>query len=103
MKFIDLFSGSLKKYLFLCFFLLTLFSCKDDPVKPPDNVEFSINVEDASCIDAWISLKAAASELKLFRTNPFNPMTSINYQIPNDGKVNLRIYDILGNEVKTPG
>ncbi len=57
MKFIDLFSGSLKKYLFLCFFLLTSFSCKDDPVRPPDNVEFSINVEDVSCIEAWISLK----------------------------------------------
>ena len=33
--------------------------------------------------------------------NPFNPMTRINYQIPQDGKVNLKIYDILGNEVKT--
>ncbi|OGU76069.1 MAG: hypothetical protein A2V93_04165 [Ignavibacteria bacterium RBG_16_34_14] len=33
--------------------------------------------------------------------NPFNPSTSIKYQIPADGIVTLKIFDILGNEVKT--
>jgi hypothetical protein len=33
--------------------------------------------------------------------NPFNPSTIINYQIPQDGFVTLKIYDILGKEVKT--
>jgi hypothetical protein len=32
--------------------------------------------------------------------NPFNPSTIINYQIPDEGFVSLKIYDILGNEVK---
>ena len=32
--------------------------------------------------------------------NPFNPTTVINYQIPNDGHVTLKVYDILGREVK---
>ncbi|MBV6419621.1 MAG: hypothetical protein DAHOPDDO_00844 [Ignavibacteriaceae bacterium] len=31
--------------------------------------------------------------------NPFNPTTSIKYQIPKAGNVTLKIYDILGNEV----
>lgn len=31
--------------------------------------------------------------------NPFNPVTKINYDIPKDGKVNLKIYDINGREV----
>jgi len=31
--------------------------------------------------------------------NPFNPSTSIQYSVPTDGNVSLRIYDILGNEV----
>ncbi len=33
--------------------------------------------------------------------NPFNPSTIIKYQIPKDGFVTLRIFDELGNEVKT--
>ena len=31
--------------------------------------------------------------------NPFNPSTTIQFQIPNSSFVNLKIYDILGNEV----
>ncbi|MHC1738253.1 MAG: N-acetylmuramoyl-L-alanine amidase [Ignavibacteriaceae bacterium] len=31
--------------------------------------------------------------------NPFNPVTTIRYQIPQDGFVSIKIYDILGNEV----
>jgi len=33
--------------------------------------------------------------------NPFNPTTVIQYDIPKDGFVTLKIYDILGREVKT--
>lgn len=33
--------------------------------------------------------------------NPFNPTTSINYQLSTSGYVTLKVYDILGNEVKT--
>ena len=33
--------------------------------------------------------------------NPFNPATTINYQIPQNGLVTLKIYDILGKEVAT--
>lgn len=33
--------------------------------------------------------------------NPFNPSTKISYQLPVNGKVSLKIYDILGNEIST--
>ncbi len=33
--------------------------------------------------------------------NPFNPSTEIRFQIANSGLVTLKIYDVLGREVKT--
>jgi hypothetical protein len=33
--------------------------------------------------------------------NPFNPSTVINYQLPVNSMVTLKIYDILGNEIVT--
>ncbi|MFZ1320033.1 MAG: choice-of-anchor J domain-containing protein [Ignavibacteria bacterium] len=42
--------------------------------------------------------------------NPFNPSTKINFEIPSDGKVSLKVFDLSGkevadlvNEVKTAG
>ena len=31
--------------------------------------------------------------------NPFNPTTKIRFEIPNGGLVELKVYDVLGNEV----
>ncbi len=33
--------------------------------------------------------------------NPFNPVTSIKYDIPKDVFVSVKIYDLLGREIKT--
>ncbi len=33
--------------------------------------------------------------------NPFNPVTTIKYQIPEEGKVKIAVYDVLGKEIKT--
>jgi hypothetical protein len=42
-------------------------------------------------------------EYNLFQNypNPFNPVKMINYQLPNDSKVTLKVYDILGKEITT--
>ena len=31
--------------------------------------------------------------------NPFNPVTTINYDLPQEGTVRLIIYDVMGREV----
>lgn len=43
------------------------------------------------------------SEYKLYQNfpNPFNPTTIISYQIPQQGFVTLKIFDVLGNVIKT--
>ncbi len=33
--------------------------------------------------------------------NPFNPMTNIRFRIANFGFVSLKVYDVLGNEIRT--
>jgi len=33
--------------------------------------------------------------------NPFNPVTTLRYELPENGHVNVTIYDMLGREVKT--
>ena len=33
--------------------------------------------------------------------NPFNPMTTINYQLPRKGLVNIRVYDLMGRNIRS--
>ncbi|MDR3625956.1 MAG: T9SS type A sorting domain-containing protein, partial [Ignavibacteriaceae bacterium] len=47
------------------------------------------------------NLKPALFKLEQNYPNPFNPVTVINYSIPKAGLVTIKVYDVLGREVKT--
>lgn len=40
-------------------------------------------------------------DLKQNYPNPFNPTTTIHYVVPKGSLVELRVYDVIGNEVET--
>ncbi len=45
----------------------------------------------------------STTEFALYQNvpNPFNPITEIEFSIPTDTDVNIVIYDLMGNEIKT--
>ncbi len=52
-----------------------------------------INVELGNAIESYV--------LNQNYPNPFNPGTTISYELPNSANVTIKVYDVLGNEIKT--
>ena len=48
-----------------------------------------------------INVPANNFTLKDNYPNPFNPLTTISYELLTDGKVNIIIYDLIGKKIKT--
>lgn len=91
------------------------YSFTDDKASVSGNLKYrikSINNDGSSTILGEVETSASLPvnfELAQNYPNPFNPSTTIKYTIPNNvtlsgvegSKVVLKIYDILGNEIKT--
>jgi hypothetical protein len=50
-----------------------------------------------------VEVEIAPKEFVLYQNypNPFNPITKIKYSIPKESVVTIKVFDILGNEVRT--
>ena len=61
-------------------------------------LRFNSSVTTVSPISANIP-----GEYKLHQNypNPFNPVTNINFDIPKDGLVSIKVFDIIGREIST--
>ncbi len=69
------------------------------------NPSFFIEQDFRACTPNAIGITLISSIVKEFNLsqnypNPFNPTTKINFSIPNSDYVSLRVYDMLGREVK---
>jgi hypothetical protein len=77
---------------------------KQAPVKKDQILSFNIVTADGNRWKKEIKISIEQpKEFELFQNfpNPFNPKTTIGFQIPQDGKVKLNIFNLLGQEVAT--
>jgi len=74
------------------------------PVNRKDTIDFLItDTNGLMMTKSFIFSYTGPKEFKLEQNfpNPFNPSTTIQYQLPVDAQVTLKVYDILGSEVIT--
>ena len=69
-------------------------SCVEDHVGEQDTT----NCEQVSIIDETLPI---TYNLHNAYPNPFNPVTTLRYDLPEDALVNITIYDLVGRIVKT--
>jgi hypothetical protein len=64
-------------------------------------IDYSGEYTYSKIAEAIVSLIPSEFKLSQNYPNPFNPSTIIEYEIPEDAFINLTLFDMLGNEIKT--
>lgn len=69
----------------------------DQPLAPAVSATIRVTLEDSGVADG--SAVPVESALNDAYPNPFNPTTTLNYQLAASSQVRLTVYDVLGREV----
>ncbi len=69
------------------------YNCDDDPVVQ----SLAIVIDPASSVDQL----PKAYRLSTNHPNPFNPVTTLHYDMPSSGKVEIVVFDVSGRRVRT--
>ena len=82
------------------FQVFTTYSMEQYPLESIDRIEFT---DYPTGVDDPEKMADIAKMIHLFQNypNPFNPTTQIDFTIPATGRVQLRIYSVKGNLVRT--
>jgi hypothetical protein len=67
----------------------------------PVNGYYGFRITGTTYTEDYNPLVPASFDLFQNYPNPFNPFTIINYQLPIDNLVTLKVYDVLGRELTT--
>jgi len=76
---------------------------RNAPINKKDTIDFVITSSDGIMMTKqFVFNYTGPKEFKLEQNfpNPFNPTTRIQYQVSSISEVSLKVYDILGSEVK---
>jgi hypothetical protein len=78
-----------------------LYPASATPLQNGLAVKFTTNPPDTYTSANENMIPAAKTKLFANYPNPFNPTTTISFEIPENGNVSLKIYDVKGRHIKT--
>ena len=82
---------------------IVIIFASNDPVTPEKIIPLNITVQPLTNVAEASTAQAIPTSFTVFQNypNPFNPETIIKYELPKTSQIVLKVYNMLGQELKT--